>query len=385
MAKLRRTRSKSLWLVFAVLVIAFYATFFYIMSRTHNNAAYKKRMLYNAQVRPRKIIALVSQPRSGSTFLGQIFNARFSNILYLYEPLSGLFDKAQLKQPMDHSEEGRRRYDSTAIEFIKQIFNCAYKDDSNMILTRFIFSHFKFNSKALTRLCSQNSEESLKGCNNKPSRLMMEGCKKHDVIFVKFIEERLPQPSLNSLFRIIDELQSEASILHELQVIYLIRDPRASFWSLLHMPWFFSSQYKDPHFEPYVRHRCEEMNRSLDFISQEVGKNEPRVNFVRYEDVLENPFIAVKDLIDFLKLDTTHLRIPINTCAKCGSNNPLFNGSCPMKWKQYWRVSASLNFVQLIQSYCSNVLLKTGYRIYKYNDSQSQSSIRNCNLTVLVE
>lgn len=223
----------------------------------------------NYKVFPRKLIVLVSQPRSGSSYLGNLISTTVKSI-YFYEPLYQL-DK-MLKIDLDTAGINQRQsYDTISTEYLRHIFRCDFSDRESW--KKVFNSPFKSLSTLSGNECDDADKdenlkyrpdrvEGIRGGNNGRSYMLnrcmpflnanhlQKECQTMNLM-VKLLEFRLPFSNLLNLEEIIDD-----SIQYKL--LYLVRDPRASFYSLLRTGWLVKD-FKETKFKDYVAMRCNEM------------------------------------------------------------------------------------------------------------------------------
>lgn len=230
------------------------------------------------KVFPRKLIVLVSQPRSGSTYLGNVISKTIKSI-YFYEPLYKL--DSMLKIDLDVAgEEQRRSYDVASGEYLRHVFHCNFNDRDSW--QKIFKSPFKSLSTLSGNDCNDNNERLkyrpnttqnteevvIPGVSRNGGRSytlnrcmpflnanhLQKECQTMNLM-VKLLELRLPHSDMLNLEQIIDN-----GIQYK--IIYLVRDPRAAFYSLLKTEWVVKT-IKDPKFQKYVTMRCQEMSQNI--------------------------------------------------------------------------------------------------------------------------
>lgn len=347
---------------FAVVVYIFFVMQVFsrgIPRSTHEGAPQDK-------VTQKKVIVLVSQPRTGSSFLGTFLN-EFETVFYLYEPfkaLMTLFDRTMV------TSEKWQEYKTSTISFLRELFRCQFTRASENILTRNFDSFFRHFSRALDNLCGNISSSNANICSEPRPHVFNHLCQKHDTLFVKFLEPRLPV-KLSNLY----ELMSNADSFY---VIYLWRDPRALFWSMLNKGWV--SETLDARFEKYIAERCNEMNSNLRDI-RNMNRHERKILVLRQEDYLRRPHELFQTLSNFLEMEfPAKLRNEFigkmhNSfgCLKNGS----FRENSDSEWLN-WRIGADERFIRLVEKHCQGAMLDMGYLI-----SLDFDDYRSCETVVI--
>ena len=137
-------------------------------------------------------VIIVSEPRSGSSFLGQIFN-QHPKVFYLFEPLSAVTvvtnEDLYLNLPSEN-------YNRLALKLLFQILNCRFR--SSIYLDHFNSFH-RFSSKALSSfpLCHQGEAThafaARKNCAPLIGTTMEEVCKfQYSFSVAKILLHRVP-------------------------------------------------------------------------------------------------------------------------------------------------------------------------------------------------
>ena len=301
-------------------------------------------------------IVLLSQPRSGSTFLSEFLKKLDEETLDFYEPLQALL---RLKEV----ERKSKTYKVIAKSFLHQLFHCHFTDDSESTLRR-VYSGFFSGSTA--NVCRKLTADSVKLCRESRVVVFNQLFSTYRTLFVKLLEPRLPFRMLS-----LAQLAMPSKFL-----IYLIRDPRASFWSLLNKGWVTSRFNSD--FKQYTANRCKEIHENL----QQIEENESKGNkiiILRYEDMLQSP-------LKFLKLLSTFLNkeIPGQTFKQFMMKlwNNAGNGCrAQQKGRLNWYADAQEEFVVFIERHCEAVMNMTGYKVRDKKEKNNP----NCNETLIVE
>lgn len=306
-------------------------------------------------------IIMLSLPRSGSSFLGNVFN-HHPQVLYLFEPLHSLqrhFNEHSLFE-FDFSLAS---YRALASKFLEDVMFCDFSDGefaSKMLADDRIRS-LALNSppfcvkSGTSSVCqSVNSHELETVCNNN-----------YSVTAMKILTPRIPGQLGNKQF-LSSCFSNRAS---ECRIIHLVRDPRAVIHSLMALK-FFSRQW-EPRRE--LRWFVEKVCRQLEF-DVRVGKLtknslSARYKLIRFEDLARHPLSTVDELYKFAGLEmldsiktwlykATHLKDTsqgdISKAYRTSRNSE--------QTVSNWRKQMSSSTVQMIEKYCGRVMSQLGYK-----------------------
>ena len=203
-----------------------------------------------------KLLILVSQPRSGSTFLGNLISHSMNSV-YFYEPLYNV-DSVMNIDVNFATGDVRQKYDDVTSEYLKHVFNCNLKREDFERIFKSPF--FKALSKLPKQKCDDETGPSSDDNNNiyrcyplLSANHLEKKC--HDMnLMVKLLELRIPYG------RVI-ALQDLIAPTVNYEIIYLVRDPRAAFFSLLKTGWVANSTNEK--FIEYIHMRCHEMRENI--------------------------------------------------------------------------------------------------------------------------
>ncbi|XP_066918545.1 carbohydrate sulfotransferase 1-like [Clytia hemisphaerica] len=257
---------------------------------------------------PPKLIVLVSQPRSGSTFLGNVISKSIKSV-YFYEPLYK-YDTA-FKIDINFADQKERAdYDPMSGEYLRKVFACDFNDQQSW--HRIFESPFKvLSSNECQDENAKQGRHDGKGGGVEGYKLnrclpyfnsnqIQKNCQRMNLM-VKLLEPRIP-------FSDVKQLQNLLDYRAKYRVVYLIRDPRAAFLSLLKTGWV-AKNHSGPGFTRYVEMRCNEMERNMRDV-----KELKNVITVRYEDIIVKPSKTLRQLYDFLgDEDSKEIQKPLNS------------------------------------------------------------------------
>ena len=287
------------------------------------------------------VIILVSQPRSGSTLLGD-FIKDLEPMIYFYEPLQALLKLNEVeRQSLD--------YKSNANLFLKQLFLCHFTKDIEATLSKVYRGFF---SRTAANLCQKITSANARLCNEPRTKIFNQIFNDYKTIFAKLLEPRLPF-----------DLRTLVGMASNSHLIYLVRDPRASFWSLLNKGWL-TSKFND-YFKSYVVNRCKEMNLNLQEMKKIANYNtKSKAIILRHEDVINNPLNTMKILSKFLKR-----KIPDHSLKNFMMkvrNDSNHHGDAETDEKKAWpnwHHDAGEDFVEFVEKHCEALMNMTGYKL----------------------
>lgn len=334
MAKLRFIRKELVPIILCVgsILYVFFTIAHILKSESYVKKPKQQRITGTMK---KNIIVLISQPRSGSTLMGN-FISNLEAMWYFYEPLQALM---KLK---DMSRNSNQHYRRTATTLLQQLFTCNFTKKMEFVYKKI---YNGFYSQGKSNLCKDITVRNIHLCSEPRRNLFSYSCKQYKTLFIKLLEPRLPFP-ISTLLRMAS--------LPNLHIIYLIRDPRASFWSLLIKGWV--TKKFDADFKTYVEKRCKEMITNLKIIK--ALKNEGRkIIIIRYEDLIQNPIKIAKPLLKILGI-TAQDDMLYNSLKKVRSN--LICNRNASSWPNWYRDSTD-EFIHGIEVRCDAVMNITGY------------------------
>ncbi len=317
-----------------------------------------------------KKVLILAQGRSGSSFLGEIFN-QHPDVLYLYEPLhaykifsmTGIFPAGT--------------YGVNALQVLFDLFNCHFSSLQDY-LTFISFPelsspHFRLASKTLSSppFCKaratqdvydkQSAEQYREFCPQLHFKKVTNACKVKRYTVVKDLAHRMPLENTTNLERLM-------TLQGDLHLVYLVRDPRAVVMSMKRMYWIGDGpESKYPDVESAASFLCKqtlEMLWGIDRWSVPFG---PRVHLIRYEDLASNSVQKAEELFESLGItfpDEVRHWVQLNTNSNQSNKIDPYrvdhrNASLSL---HSWKSSISNQELKLIQDQCL-----TAMSILKYN------------------
>lgn len=270
----------------------------------------------------RKSVLIIGQGRSGSSFLGEMFN-QHPDVMYLYEPLHAY--KIFSMTGIFPSEN----YALNALQVLFDIFNCHFSSLQDY-LTFISFpelssSHFRISSKVFSSppFCKQRASPEFyqkmsptkfrENCPQLHFRSVSSSCQSKKNIVVKDLVNRIPISNTTNIQRLLD-------LQPNLHIVYLIRDPRAVVTSMKRMGWIGNepdAKYQDV--SSAAKHICKQTLDMLWNIDRWSLRYGTRVHLIRYEDIASDSVQKAEELFKGIGITfTNEVRrwIKLNTNTK---------------------------------------------------------------------
>ncbi|XP_052399526.1 carbohydrate sulfotransferase 6 [Carassius gibelio] len=324
-------------------------------------------------------VLLLSSWRSGSSFLGQVFN-QHPDVFYLMEPGWHVW--------MSVKQTGARSLRMAVRDMIRSVFQCdmsvmdAYIPQPCNVSKLFMWSH----SRAL---CSppacfltardeiSNEQECKKNCDTQGLKLAEAACRSYSHVVLK--EVRFFE--LESLFPLLRDPTLN------LRIIHLVRDPRAvlrsrekSFKALVQDSAIVLEQANLPENEqPYQV--LQEICRSHMRIYETAMIKPPdflrgRYKMIRYEDLVRNTLAEIEAMYEFVGLDMTETlqewiyRITHGRGKGKKSDAFKITSRNAEDVSLAWRTTLSFEKVQHIQDVCKDAMTLLGYKTVDSEEEQ---------------
>ncbi|CAK6975121.1 carbohydrate sulfotransferase 6 [Scomber scombrus] len=329
-------------------------------------------------------VLLLSSWRSGSSFLGQVFN-QHPSVFYLMEPAWHVWTKLQ--------KPSARAVRMAVRDLLRSVFQCdftvmeAYLPEHHNVSSLFMWSH----SRALCsppacpltpRIKFSNQTHCLLACDSRGLVGVEEACGTYSHVVLK--EVRFFE--LESLYPLLQDPSLD------LRIIHLVRDPRAVMRSREESAKAFVSdnavvleQRSIPAAEVQYQVMQEICRSHVRINERAILKPPPflkgRYKMVRYEDVARNPLGEITAMYDFVGLDMTKQLeewIYKTTHGKGkGTRKEAFKITSrnAADVSQAWRTSLPYNKVKRIQEVCKGAMSLLGYRTVNSDKEQKRLDI----------
>lgn len=270
--------------------------------------------------------------RSGSTFLGDILLSHPATY-YHYEPLIHF---------LIHQVRDETPLASEAIKVIKSLFRCDYSDLGSLL------DYAKVHVEALShneRLWSQCFGDNRKMCYN--PEFLSQFCSLFPFQTLKTVRLRV------NLTRTIIE---DSSL--NVQVLLLVRDPRATLQSRKHRIWCPGQPDCD---QPEVL--CSDLVQDY-YAAQQLMRDHPdRFRIIRYEDFCIDIKTNAKTILRFFKFKMDpriQTFLESHTHENMGGVSSTFRDSKSAPY--HWRNELNFTEVNEIQNKCGEAMKLWGYR-----------------------
>ena len=304
-------------------------------------------------------VIIVAHGRSGSSFLAAVFNSH-PDFFFIFEPLN------IVQRLVDRLSKD---YLYKAEHAVNSILNCNFTDDAFLQgLSRYSIHRASSRPLVSPPFCKTRyrrasdflSRANWKLCGNGTilASVLNELCGKHRHIATKILLERIEPVDLTWL---VDNNGSSS-----VNVLYLVRDPRAMLHSRSRMGWVvpnerFKQGLRNGEVDEEVRKVCDTMELNLGAVLLEPQN----IKLIRYEELATNPEAIVRDLFSELRISTstdvfqwihnkTHVHGPvkISSLSLMRQANVSING---------WRAKIDRQYLQIIETRCARVLKYLGY------------------------
>ena len=310
-------------------------------------------------------ILLFTSYRSGSSFTGELFNQNPS-VHYVFEPLKLMsLDPRNVQARSVHLQKRIH-------EYVIDAFQCNYTAlmrDSHKFFNKSMTNPRNFWIKLMFRQTYEKSK--LKFTKTEADMEKLEAvCRQYDIQVMKIIR--------------CDHIDSIITLMinHDVDVIYLVRDPRAIAWSRYKIEGPKKPKQSDAKtmhasgVEFLVKNAkriCDSYLEALDFtqgaiMSKKRSLIQRKFVIVRYEDLAFNPEIMSQKLYKFLDLEypteiedwiknSTHE----NITSKATFDTKRNSREAAEKWRQQVPVTA----VQAMQDVCQEAMEQFSYTLVR--------------------
>lgn len=255
----------------AVAMIVYLTVYTLVKPKCHNPGMWRSTV--EEEWQPRKVL-LFAYARSGSSLTGDIIN-HSPDVYYVYEPLYTLY-KGDVNVATLH----------TVNKLLQSLFHCDFSTpDVSKIPKSFL--HRSEATKAISR------------CNKLPEGSLARGeCMIEAEAVCRMFSSRVIKVIRYSMSPAEDLM----TLLPDLALIFLVRDPRASIWSRMNV-------FKFPKLSElgnFSRGLCQRMKGDFEVALKMVGGDFPeRIQFLRYEELADRPLQVSEKIYSFLHLNWT--------------------------------------------------------------------------------
>ena len=318
----------------------------------------------------RSHVIILARARTGSSFLGGIFNAH-PDVFFIYEPLLPLW-KSWNRSSYSFSSKTK--------EVVHSFFNCNFTDGSYLKnMSKFTMGRALSRPLVSSPFCNVDYPKAVNFIENLKWQLCVKNIRAHALsnmcrnkkhLVTKILDSRLGK-NISWIFHI----KSTGSL--PVRIIYLVRDPRAMFFSQYKLGWIAPfgqrrNSLKNGLADKKVKKICNSIKSRLDFTKFTDG-----MLLLRYEDLVTNPKVIVEQLFRSLDLSPSE-DVMRWLKRKNHKRNPRRPFSLFRELKtatNSWQKDIPAKLVQIVETQCKDVMDYLGY--LRTNDSLSL--LRNFN------
>lgn len=301
-------------------------------------------------------ILIIAHGRTGSSFLGQIFNSH-PEVFYIYEPLI-TFQLTSLRNSS--------LYERSTMRLLRDIFNCRFKQQTEFLSFMSHMQLNRFSSRVLTTPYCKNitnvrNNRTSMHCKDLDPLITSLSCALHRHTVVKVLTHRLPFLEVDRLEPLFDSGGGKLKIIH------LMRDPRAVIASMDRVGWSLNNSAINTAatnfslFTTLVQKFCLSMIQSLRFALSAEGRLPDHYRLLRYEDLVSSPLNASQELFDFVGIPMSDQvkRYLVNSTNSRDRRYTHEYGTLrnnASKLIDAWRNHLSAEAVRAVESHCWPVL-----------------------------
>nr|XP_054606261.1 carbohydrate sulfotransferase 3-like [Nothobranchius furzeri] len=342
---------------------------------TNSSEEPEKEDQKDLETRGHKHVLLMASTRTGSSFVGELFNQHGEGMFYLFEPLW------HVERMLASTAETTNWRDAPGIfrDILHALFLCDFSSLENFILpppkdhvTPDLFRRESSLSLCEESVCSPVDKDVFQSyhcmtrrCGPLNLTLAAQSClsKKHHAI--KSVRVQL----LETLQPLLEDPRLDV------RVIQLVRDPRAilasrmeAFPSFYHMwkDWAQDGQVPEDDEEVMrLKGSCDEVRSSV-----EMGLSQPawlrgRYMLVRYEDIALDPMQKAEEMYKFAEIPfSSQARewILKNTHATEEASSYFSTQKNSSEQAEKWRFSIPFTLAQVVQKVCGPTMQLFGYK-----------------------
>lgn len=351
----------------ALVLILIVLRLFSVLQRTSNSNPGTADPNASQQARRQNVI-LLTHMRSGSTFVGNLFNLH-PHVFYLYEPLLNL-RRFSGRFGSEWNRMEREKNDVYSVEFrrlLNDTFSCAFEQPQTLKL----LLHSAWLAKPYTAWRFSIKEET--------PQSLRDVCKQRTMTVAKTMQTRFPGPiGIQELIRLCSSTPREFDCL----IVHLVRDPRADLSSLIEKAFFSSGKIRELFLsrpipeagleliEQRALLMCSLVEENLRFVKQMPELFKGRYKLIRYEDVVRNLPEATADLYEFVGLPMVESMKkwlsdgvpPFKTDAMKGVKAQRFQPvEDSHKAINHWREDQDIALISMFEKVCLPMMNTLGY------------------------
>ena len=309
--------------------------------------------------RPQTRVIVLAYGRTGSSFLGGIFNAN-PDVFYIYEPLLTL---------QKFTNQSSDSYINHAKEVLHSILNCNF---TNGLFLQYLskFHRYRAVSRPLVSppFCNVSYQFSVNFAENRKWQTCVRNidahalnnvCRKKKHVVVKILAPRLKNVDFSWLLHV------RGPDSFPVHILYLVRDPRAMHFSRYRLGWFGPSHENlltNGQADRKVKKVCNAIEKHLRKITPYIDV----IQLVRYEDLATSPDTYVKKLFSSLHLTPSDEvmrwlkeRNNSNHASKRFNHFSLFREAKTVLHS--WRNDIPAKLLKIVEKRCGPIMKYFGY------------------------
>ena len=329
----------------------------------------KERQLPTGGANKKRLnLIIVAHGRSGSTFLGNIFN-HHPSVFYLFEPYQTVERIVSTQAPFN------RHYQETAFRWMQGVFQCdfvsaAHVDDlQSYYRKKYPENYNPMKSLALLSppFCRYNTTDprwTLESCPPLDQQTIEEECKnKYSITVVKVLISRMPEQSLKQLLSIC-----ETSDQFDCKFLFLVRDPRGIIPSSKAVRFYEDEDRTALNgTQQFSQRICGLTEANLKIVQSLGSLEKSRFMLLRYEDLAANPLKTLPSLLRFAGLPMDE---SLSNWLYLASHLPETKSERKAaRWRQdsqqgaeRWRWKVNPGTIAVIEQQCEHVMNVLGYK-----------------------
>ena len=332
----------------------------------------------------RQNLVIVAHGRSGSSFIGNIFN-NHPSVFYLFEPYQTVERLQGGVKPYD------KLYQEKAREWMSALFQCRFVTPDHVRDLHYYYrtiarennppASIALSSPPLCpRLPVDVEWQAAKGCPPLDQETLENTCQNmYNMTVVKVLLGRMPGTSIEQL------LSTCESDKFDCKVLFLVRDPRGVIPSSRAVRFFREAESMGlPRTRIFSYENCRQTELNLQFIKTLPPRWKKRIKIFRYEELAVNPLKELPNLLEFAGLPMHH---NLTKWVYLASHRPSSEGDRRASpWRQdsaegadRWRWKVHPYDISIIEKYCGHVMKLLGYRAL----NQSYELQRNLTVRLL--
>ncbi|XP_042891250.1 carbohydrate sulfotransferase 5-like [Penaeus japonicus] len=293
--------------------------------------------------RPPKAVVLWTGWRSGSTFVGQLLARATNATFYSYEPLH------KYKVHVLHRDRNDTR---AAVKLLRDVLRCRLLRHQDQVSYMAHQKWYLRENTFLNKYCKPS-----RACSS--TAIVGKVCRMASLHVAKVLRLSL---------RWARPLLEDEDL--DVQVIYMVRDPRAVLSSRARVSWCTSSTCGG--------HQtvCSLLEKDLNEAAALLQEYPNRFMFVQYEEMCQNMSAALADIMDFLGLPVTNAQKKMLNYEAPSTNSHTIAKNSFLQ-AQLWRNMTSYSDIVVpVQKYCRASLEKLSLRIFNSNAEFQNLSVQ---------